>query len=59
MSVVNIKGRSNRDIKPDEVYIGRQINMGGWHLCKSKWCNPYSVKDYGRDEALRKYEQFG
>lgn len=30
--------------------------MGGWRLPKSKWANPFSVKQYGRDEALRMYK---
>lgn len=38
------------------VYIGRNLNMGGWKLPKNKWHNPFTVKQYSRDEALRKYK---
>lgn len=58
MSVVNIKGRKNRDIRSDEVYIGRAVYMGGWRLPQSKWHNPYSVKKYGRDRALQLFETY-
>lgn len=39
------------------VYIGRNMNMGGWRLPKSKWANPYPVKQYGRDKVLEMYRQ--
>lgn len=38
------------------VYIGRQ---NGWvGAKKSKWANPFSVKKYGRDGCLIKYEEY-
>jgi hypothetical protein len=43
---------------PNMVYIGRNLNMGGWKLPKSKWGNPFTVKEYGRDEALRQYREY-
>lgn len=41
--VLNIKG-SKADPQFD-LYIGRQCNMGGWKLSKSKWFNPYKGDD--------------
>lgn len=32
--------------------------MGGWRLKTSKWCNPFSVKKYGRDTAITMYEEY-
>jgi len=39
------------------VYIGRVCFRGGWNLKQSKWHNHFSVKKYGLDEALSKYEE--
>ena len=42
-----------------DVYIGRQCNMGGWRLPKSKWANPYSIKDSGSAaKAIEKYKEY-
>ena len=42
---------------PNHVYIGRRnIYVNG--TFDSKWKNPFSVKKYGRDECIRKYEQY-
>ena len=32
--------------------------MGGWRLSQSKWYNPYSVKQYGRDGAIDRYKTY-
>jgi len=32
--------------------------MGGWNLEKSKWANPFSVKEYGLEKCLQMYEQY-
>lgn len=41
------------------IYIGRQCNMGGHSLKKSKWCNPFTVKECGSVEvACWKFEQY-
>jgi hypothetical protein len=40
------------------VYIGRNLSMGGWKISKSKWHNPFTVKQYGRDDALKKYREY-
>ena len=34
------------------LYIGRNMNMGGWKLPKSKWHNPRTVKDFPTREGL-------
>lgn len=41
----------------DIVYIGRAINMGGWKLKKSKWHNPFTIKEYGK-ESIKKYREY-
>lgn len=43
--IINLKGRKPQVVREDEgeVYCGRAINMGGWHLPHSKWHNPYKV----------------
>lgn len=62
-SVINLKGTihqygaSLEHAPPNMVYIGRNLTMGGWGLPKSKWHNPFNVKQNGRDEALRKYRE--
>ena len=48
--VVCIKGKIETWGKdPNDLYIGRACNMGGWHLPKSKWMNPFKTKDYNND----------
>ena len=32
--------------------------MGGWQLNQSKWHNPYSVKQYGSDNAINRYRTY-
>jgi hypothetical protein len=56
-AVVNLSGRKPKELRPNEVYIGRAWAVGGWHLPHSKWANPYSVKRYGRSESLARYER--
>lgn len=61
--LINLKGK--RDIlgpqlqksQANMIYIGRQMYMGGWKLPKSKWFNPYSVKKYGRTDAVKLYQE--
>lgn len=57
-TVVRLKRKGGIIVQDCDVYIGRQCNMGGWSLATSKWANPYSVKEYGRELALYKYEQY-
>jgi hypothetical protein len=53
--VVRIQRKDGQIVQDCDVYIGRRWTMGGWNLPESKWANPYPVKKYGRDEALRRY----
>lgn len=55
-TVVRIRRKNNQVVQDCDVYIGRAWTMGGWNLSRSKWANPYPVKMFGRDEALRRYE---
>jgi len=55
--VVHIKRQGGKIVQDCTLYIGRQCNMGGWALKKSKWANPFTVKQYGLQECLKKYEQ--
>ena len=38
---------------PDAVYIGRE--NGRKRLKRSKWANPFTVKEYGRTMAIAKF----
>ena len=44
-----------RQLKKGDVYIGRGARQLG--LEKSKWCNPYRVRDHGREQALRLFRE--
>lgn len=54
-TVVHLRRLKGKVVQDCDVYIGRACNMGGWRLNQSKWHNPYSVKEYGRDNALDRY----
>lgn len=41
-------------VPPRAVYVGRQ----GFGLKRSPWANPFSVREYGRDDALRRYRRW-
>lgn len=56
MSVVNIK-KKNGVRAPYDIYIGRFLNYPNARFSQSKWANPYPVKLFGRDEALRLYKE--
>lgn len=59
-AVINLKGRKPQVVYEDrgEIYIGRQINMGGWHLPKSKWANPYKITpEMPREKVLDEYRK--
>ena len=62
---VHAKSLRERDIhdfeewanRPDTLYIGR----GNSHIKavkRSKWANPFTIKKYGLDECLSKYEDY-
>ncbi len=56
--VVRIRRKNGEVVQDCDVYIGRACNMGGWRLKQSIWHNPYSVKEYGREKAIEKYEEY-
>ena len=56
--VVHLRRLKGQVVQDCDVYIGRACNMGGWRLPQSKWHNPYSVKQYGRDGALARYRTY-
>jgi hypothetical protein len=58
MSVVRIRRSGNKVVQGCDVYIGRACFMSGWKLPNSKWSNPFTVHDYGREESLRRYEEY-
>lgn len=57
MSVVNIRMVNGKRPKYD-IYIGRELNYPKATFVKSKWANPTSVKEYGRDQCLEFYEEY-
>jgi hypothetical protein len=57
-TVVHLRRSKGKIVQDCDVYIGRACNMGGWRLAQSKWHNPYSVKQYGRDGALNRYKTY-
>lgn len=56
--VVHLRRLKGKVVQDCDVYIGRACNMGGWRLPQSKWHNPYSVKQFGRDGALTRYRTY-
>ena len=46
-TLVKLKRSNGKIVQDCDIYIGRAINMGGWHLSTSKWANPFKVKDHG------------
>lgn len=57
--VINLKGRKLKQLEEGEVYIGRQWNLGGWHLPKSKWFNPFKITpETPRQQALEEYRRY-
>lgn len=57
-TVVHLRRLKGQIVQDCDVYIGRACNMGGWRLNQSKWYNPYSVKQYGRDGAIERYRTY-
>ena len=45
--LVRIRRNKKEIIQDCDVYIGRTVNYGGWQLKKSKWANPFTIKEYG------------
>lgn len=57
-TVVHLRRLKGKIVQDCDIYIGRTCNMGGWKLHESKWHNPYSVKQHGRDGALDLYKKY-
>jgi hypothetical protein len=55
--VLNERGRYTIADGYGVVYIGNRYARGGYDLPQSPWGNPYSVKDYGREEAVSMYRE--
>lgn len=58
MEVVKIQRKNGKVVCDCDVYIGRACFQGGWELKQSIWHNPYSVKQYGKEECLILYEKY-
>lgn len=45
---------------PNHVYIGRSMTWvkGCTTARKSKWANPFTVKEHGRDGCIEKYKEY-
>ena len=56
MSVVNIRTVNGKRPKYD-IYIGRDVKYG-LYIPGSKWQNPFSVSEYGREKCLELYEKY-
>eukprot|EP01116_Phalansterium_solitarium_P003801 TRINITY_DN14627_c0_g1_i1.p2 TRINITY_DN14627_c0_g1~~TRINITY_DN14627_c0_g1_i1.p2 ORF type:complete len:144 (-),score=42.73 TRINITY_DN14627_c0_g1_i1:341-772(-) len=57
--VVRMQRRNGVVVQGCDVYIGRQCNMGGWRLPKSKWFNPFTNKEHGSSErVIAKFEEY-
>jgi len=50
--LVRIRRNKTGIIQDCDIYIGRAINYGGWNLSKSKWHNPFTIKQYGSVEKV-------
>jgi hypothetical protein len=56
ININNISNATDWAQEPDNMYIGRLNNNLG--LPASKWMNPFTVEDWGREECLVKYERY-
>ena len=66
MEIINIKKQKlkligytdleNWVIKPEHIYIGRDMTVYVKGAIGSKWANPFSVKKYGLEKCLELYE---
>lgn len=59
-TVVCLKIRGGEIVQGCDVYIGREVNQGGWHLPTSKWANPYTVRscDGLPEVAVQRYRSY-
>jgi len=44
--------------KDNHIYIGRNMTFYVPGAVKSKWANPFSVNQYGREECLKMYKKY-
>ena len=54
----NIKDFEEWNAMKNTLYIGRNMSFYVKGTNKSKWANPFSVKKFGRDGCLKKYEEY-
>jgi hypothetical protein len=58
-TVVHLKRSKGVVVQDCDVYIGRNIYMGGWSLKQSKWANPFSIRQSGsREASVTLYERW-
>lgn len=58
-TVVRLKKAKGKTVQDCDIYIGRAMNMGGWKLPKSKWSNPFKVKDHSSPKvACELYREY-
>jgi hypothetical protein len=57
-SIVRMRRKRGEIVQDCDVYIGRSCYMGGWKLSQSKWHNPFTIKNYGLENCLVKYEEY-
>ena len=57
VQLVRIRRRGGLVVQDCDVYIGRACHMGGWSLSQSPWYNPFSARQYGREECIRLYRE--
>ncbi|GIQ79997.1 protein of unknown function [Kipferlia bialata] len=46
------------NMRSNTVYIGRDMSKHVPGAVGSKWGNPFSVKEYGREGCIAKYEEY-
>lgn len=52
---IRIRREGGQIVQGCDIYIGRRCTMGGWLLSDSIWANPFTVKQYGREQCLLMY----
>lgn len=57
-TVVRIRRKGGNIAQGCDIYIGRRCTQGGWDLQDSKWHNPFSVNQYGREQCLNLYRSY-
>jgi hypothetical protein len=46
-TVVHLKRKDGVVVQGCDIYIGRKTSKGGWDLPRSKWANPFTLKEHG------------